>query len=177
MEDQITRINKKEAALDASAEAVRDLTAALERYEAVADRYRELEEYYGSEEWKSDFEADEAGLLPVDLNRGVLSEDSVYDLITEHENLLRRMTEIVRKIGFILQTTAEKLSSAGHTTIIYASQPVFVALFSYMMLGEPITIRQIVGIIVVFIGVLITINPQKRPGQANDDNIKQEGLI
>ena len=63
-------------------------------------------------------------------------------------------------LGFILQTTAEKLSSAGHTTIIYASQPVFVALFSYMMLGEIITIRQMIGNAVVFIGVLITINPQ-----------------
>ena len=61
-------------------------------------------------------------------------------------------------LGFILQTTAEKLSSAGHTTIIYASQPVFVAFFSYLMLGEPITLRQIAGIIIVFIGVLITIN-------------------
>lgn len=61
-------------------------------------------------------------------------------------------------LGFILQTTAEKLSSAGHTTIIYASQPVFVAVFSYLMLGEPITLRQIAGIIIVFIGVLITIN-------------------
>ena len=61
-------------------------------------------------------------------------------------------------LGFILQTTAEKLRSAGHTTIIYASQPVFVAVFSYLMLGEPITLRQIAGIIIVFIGVLITIN-------------------
>jgi len=60
-------------------------------------------------------------------------------------------------LGFILQTAAEKLSSADHATIIYASQPVFVALFSYMLLGEQISPRQIAGIIVVFIGVLITV--------------------
>ena len=64
-------------------------------------------------------------------------------------------------LGFILQTTAEKLSSAGHTTLIYASQPVFVAVFSYLMLGEPIILRQIIGIVLVFIGVLITV--QKDP--------------
>lgn len=60
-------------------------------------------------------------------------------------------------LGFILQTSAEKLSSAGHATVIYASQPVFVAVFSYMMLGEIITPRQILGIIIVFAGVLITV--------------------
>lgn len=65
--------------------------------------------------------------------------------------------------GFILQTAAEKLSTAGHTTLIYASQPVFVAVFSYLMLGEPITLRQIVGIVLVFIGVLITV--KKDPGE------------
>lgn len=63
-------------------------------------------------------------------------------------------------VGFILQTTAEKLSSAGHATIIYASQPVFVALFSFLMLGEPISIRQIIGIIIVFFGVMITVTPE-----------------
>ncbi len=68
--------------------------------------------------------------------------------------------------GFILQTTAEKLSSAGHTTLIYASQPVFVAIFSYLMLGEPVTARQIAGIIIVFIGVLITVN--KEPEKAHE---------
>lgn len=62
-------------------------------------------------------------------------------------------------LGFILQTAAEKFSSAGHATIIYASQPVFVALFSYLMLGEPITMQQIAGIIIVFAGVMITVKP------------------
>ena len=64
-------------------------------------------------------------------------------------------------LGFILQTAAEKLSSANHTTVIYASQPVFVALFSYMLLREPITARQIAGIIIVFLGVLITVRQRE----------------
>ena len=67
-------------------------------------------------------------------------------------------------LGFILQTAAEKFSSAGHTTIIYASQPVFVALFSFLLLGEPISLRQIAGIIIVFIGVLITVRQDDKEG-------------
>ena len=66
-------------------------------------------------------------------------------------------------LGFILQTSAEKLSTANHTTLIYASEPVFVAVFSYLMLGEEITIRQVAGMVIVFIGVLITVrNPRDR---------------
>lgn len=40
----------------------------------------ELEAYYISDEWKRDFAADEAGLLPKKLPRGVLSEDGIYNL-------------------------------------------------------------------------------------------------
>lgn len=44
----------------------------------------ELEIYYASEEWKQDFEADEAGLLPEKLPRGVLSEDGLYELLEDY---------------------------------------------------------------------------------------------
>ena len=64
-------------------------------------------------------------------------------------------------LGFIFQTSAEKLSPAAHTTLIYASEPVFVALFSFMMLGEQISVRQMAGIVLVFIGVWITVRPKK----------------
>ncbi|MBP3798715.1 MAG: DUF4298 domain-containing protein [Ruminococcus sp.] len=43
----------------------------------------ELSAYYTSDAWKNDFAADEAGLLPKDLKRGVLSEDGIYDLLDE----------------------------------------------------------------------------------------------
>ena len=42
-----------------------------------------------------DFEDDEAGKIPRDLKRGVLSEDAVYDLLTENRELLVRMLRLV----------------------------------------------------------------------------------
>lgn len=36
-----------------------------------------------SDAWKRDFTTDEAGLLPKDLKRGVLSEDGIYALLEE----------------------------------------------------------------------------------------------
>lgn len=34
--------------------------------------------------WRADFEADEEGELPADLPRGVLSEDGIYNVLTEY---------------------------------------------------------------------------------------------
>ena len=43
--------------------------------------YEYLSNYLDSEQWRQDFEADEAGLLPEGLKRGVLSEDGLYNLL------------------------------------------------------------------------------------------------
>ncbi len=65
---------------------------ALGAAEQAAELLRELSAYYTGPEWKEDFAADEAGQLPVDLKRGVLSEDGIY-------NLLERGREIDRELG------------------------------------------------------------------------------
>ena len=92
--DRIGRIKQMEEFLDASAEAVKKLSDALDSYEAVQKQYKKLSDYYGSTRWMRDFEADEAGKLPKDLKRGVLSEDAVYDLIIENRELVIRMLKL-----------------------------------------------------------------------------------
>jgi hypothetical protein len=44
-----------------------------------------------------DYEDDEAGKLPEDLKRGVLSEDAVYNLLTDHHELILRMSKAITK--------------------------------------------------------------------------------
>ena len=94
---QIERIEKMERYLDESAEAVRALSEALEHYEAIRTSLKKLSDYYGSTLWMKDYEADEAGKLPKDLKRGVLAEDTVYDLLTDHHALMLRMSRAVAK--------------------------------------------------------------------------------
>jgi hypothetical protein len=91
--ERIKRIKEMEKCLDEASEAIRELSDALTKYEWARDKYYKLQDYYDSELWMQDFEADEAGELPKDLKRGVLSEDAVFDLITDHEHLLERMEE------------------------------------------------------------------------------------
>jgi len=49
----------------------------------IALKLRILDDYYTSGQWREDYEADEKGLWPEDLKRGVLSQDALYDLLSE----------------------------------------------------------------------------------------------
>lgn len=80
---QIARIRRMERNLNTAVAAVKRLTAALDKWEAVQDAIAALDEYYGSDLWRQDFADDEAGLLPADLKRGVLSEDGIWNLLTD----------------------------------------------------------------------------------------------
>ena len=82
--EQIERIKKMEAALNEATAAVEAFAAALERFSAAQAEIRELDAYLGSDEWLLDREADEAGRLPEELRRGVLSEDGIYNVLMEN---------------------------------------------------------------------------------------------
>ena len=93
-ETQIARVKRMEETLDKSSEAVLDLKQALERYAALADEIRELERYYSGGQWQKDFADDEAGKLPKDLKRGVLSEDALYDFLILRDEVLAKIKTI-----------------------------------------------------------------------------------
>ena len=94
---QIERIEKMEQYLDESEAAIQALSEAMDRYEAIQPSLRKLSDYYGSTRWMKDFEDDEAGKLPEDLKRGVLSEDAVYNLLTDHHELILHMSKAITK--------------------------------------------------------------------------------
>ena len=85
--EQIERIRQMELRMKRVAKAVVKLSAALENYESVQEDIAALEQYYGSEAWKQDLADDEAGLLPADLKRGVLSEDGIWNLLSDVREL------------------------------------------------------------------------------------------
>ena len=89
--EQIERIERMEAHFDIAKDAVARLIEALERYEEAKPDIVALEDYYDNGTWRKDFEADEAGLLPRDMKRGVLSEDGVWNLLTDNNDLRKRL--------------------------------------------------------------------------------------
>lgn len=80
-----------EKILPATPEAVQEQIKRIAHYEEIMQEtekgspelLKALSDYYSSPAWKRDFVADEAGLLPKDLKRGVLSEDGIYNLLEE----------------------------------------------------------------------------------------------
>lgn len=92
--EQIERIQQMEHCLDHASQAVMNLSAALDQYEAAQEAIRQLNEYYGSDTWKQDFADDEAGKIPQDLKRGVLSEDGIWNLLSDVHDLQERMAGI-----------------------------------------------------------------------------------
>lgn len=80
---QIERITRMEALFDKSEEVVKRLETALEDFAELQLDIDVLEAYYDGPNWRTDFEADKAGLLPPDLKCGVLSEDGLWNLLED----------------------------------------------------------------------------------------------
>ena len=93
--EQIERITRMEQCLDQLTEATRGLSDALDRYIEAQTAAQALGAYLSSGEWQKDYEADEAGLLPEGLKRGVLSQDGVWNVLGDCHELDIRMLEVV----------------------------------------------------------------------------------
>ena len=90
---RIERITHMESLLDKTTEVIARLEQALEDFAALQPDIAELEAYYTSPQWRKDFEADEAGKLPKDLKRGVLSEDGIWNVLNEYKRLMETIKE------------------------------------------------------------------------------------
>ena len=93
---QIQRIARYEEMMQEAERMLNQETATEETRTKLPTFIHELEAYYGSDEWKQDFADDEAGRLPKQLKRGVLSEDGIYNLLeryaAEEQEIDRKLT-------------------------------------------------------------------------------------
>ena len=91
MIERIDRVSVMENYMNNVQETFLRLGAALDSFRTVQNMVRYLSQYYQSEDWREDFEADEAGKFPDDLPRGVLSEDGIYNLLEQNDELWERL--------------------------------------------------------------------------------------
>ena len=101
MNTQIERIKKMSSMMKSAQEACTELdeamnrlAEALEKYDKERGNFEELAAYYDSELWLKDFADDEAGLIPEEIDRGALSEDGIYNLLTNQ----RYVEDILQQI-------------------------------------------------------------------------------
>ena len=77
-ESTLLRIRRMEAIFDILLSAD---PSTLPTDPILAPMLEELTAYYDSPQWLADYEADEQGLLPPDLKRGVLSQDGIFNFL------------------------------------------------------------------------------------------------
>lgn len=65
---------------DKVSDILKNRPEALSSQDIIED-VKVLSDYYSCGDWLNDYELDEQRLLPPDLKRGVLSQDSLYDLL------------------------------------------------------------------------------------------------
>ena len=94
---QLARIRQMERHLNRVTAAVKRLEVALDKWEDAQEAIAALNEYYGSDLWKQDLADDEAGRLPADLKRGVLSEDGIWNILTDARDLTARLNKGKRR--------------------------------------------------------------------------------
>jgi drug/metabolite transporter (DMT)-like permease len=82
-----------------------------------------------------------------------------YRSLDRLKTLFRRdliLISIPNSLAFILQYKAQQLTTASKTALFINSSPLFVAIFSAILLKDRLTPRQIVALIVAFSGVVVT---------------------
>ena len=94
---QTERIQYYEAILDEAETVIKELSEALENYSSIQNKIKELEIYYLGPIWMQDYKDDEEGKIEKDLKRSVLSEDAVYNLLSEQTAIKDRLEEILKQ--------------------------------------------------------------------------------
>ena len=96
-DERIERIKKMEEKLDDVTPKIRAFEESLNNMKKVFEDMKILSDYY-SNEWKQDYEADEEGKIPKDLKRGVLGQDTLYDLFSDYSKIGNDMKDLSDKI-------------------------------------------------------------------------------
>ncbi|MDD7363249.1 MAG: DUF4298 domain-containing protein [Peptoniphilus sp.] len=90
MEEIKARVRAMEDILNEQRACQEKLKENLEKLRALNEDFLHLKNYYGSDDMEEDLRADEEGALE-DIARGVLTQDSVYELIGDRYCLALEM--------------------------------------------------------------------------------------
>ncbi len=92
---RIERVSLMEDRFDEATRILGELEKAIGDYEDFKDELEVLRDYMDSGKWKEDYEADEAGQIPSGLKRGVLSQDGLYNLLHDAEQIIAKAQKVL----------------------------------------------------------------------------------
>jgi drug/metabolite transporter (DMT)-like permease len=77
-------------------------------------------------------------------------------------------------IGYTLQIVGQRHAPASHAAIILSSEAVFAGIFGWILLGETLTLIQIIGCLLIIAGILLSQIRWLRRSRSPVDNIELE---
>ena len=86
---KIKRVKKMEAYFDEVLLVLEKEKMTINRNVDIKEKIQTLRRYQESGQWLKDYESDERGEFPSDLKRGVLSQDGLYNLLIDVDNILK----------------------------------------------------------------------------------------
>lgn len=92
------RIQARENDLNTALAALKDFEVVLKTLDSAQDSVKRLQDYYSSQEWFEDLDRDDAGEFDDSLNRGVLSEDGIFNLFVQNQEVAIQMLELATKM-------------------------------------------------------------------------------
>lgn len=92
-----SHITEMEKIMDNHNEKIEKLNDLLDYLKDNMGNFEKLLDYYYSDQRYQDLKDDEEGLIDQNLKRGVLSEDAIYDLISEYYECNIKMLEIATR--------------------------------------------------------------------------------
>ena len=93
------RINRMSEAFDRLSGVSAVLGEKAEELETIASDVDCLKEYVVSGQWIRDFEADENGEIGPEVNRSVLSEDGLYNLLSDLDDLMHTFERLLERFA------------------------------------------------------------------------------
>ena len=58
--------------------------------------------------------------------------------------------------AFLVQTSMQRMTSPTHTALIFCMEPVFAAIYAYVMINERLGLRGVIGALLIFSGMVIS---------------------
>jgi hypothetical protein len=91
----IDRIKQNEESFNSAVKSVNKLNDALDEFISNRENIKIVNKYYGSKAWFKDKETLESGEIKV--KAGVLSEDGVWDMLDNIDEVIKKMKSILKK--------------------------------------------------------------------------------
>lgn len=87
MQETISRVHQMELYFDILQNVMQKDPDILKTNGPIRSMLQILLQYYENGQWMKDYEADERGLIPKNIKRGVLSQDGLYDFLDKIAHL------------------------------------------------------------------------------------------